>query len=471
MAKIAKAYAITDAQITFVSLVDKAANKHKFLIKKANNGMMQYETVGRILKADDEHHYVTGVVYEPMVEDTQGNYMTEEEIAKAEHWYMKNGHSVDLQHSFDAEPDDSACVVESWITKSDEKIAGQLIKKGTWMMTIEVSNPDVWSKVQKGEITGFSMGGFGNYSKVNTELLDDDSDSEALTKADKKSLLNKIAKAFGLVDKGDVKDRYDDKAKGSNFWNAVYALEDALGDYDLYGNMRYTTDPDKIRDALTDFDAIITDLLAKDDAVLVKSVEGPKKVEKAGRKMSGENKKTLAGIIQSLNKFAETFDDEDVKPEVDEPKPEEEAEKKGDEKEEDEKAKENSEANKTADGDASVEKSEKKEATKVTKAEVEAIIKDVIEKSANPEQKSPEQTATATDEVTVEVVTKMVQDAIQKAEKPVEKETISKAEAQQMVDDAIAKVLKSKGVSSNLNNEEPEEVKKSQDECYLHGIL
>lgn len=107
----------------------------------------------------------------------------------------------------------------------------------------------------------------------------------------------------------------------------------------------------------------------------------------------------------------------------------------------------------------------------MTKAEVEAIIKDVIEKSANPEQKSPEQTATATDEVTAEVVTKMVQDAIQKAEKPVEKETISKAEAQQMVDDAIAKVLKSKGVSSNLNNEEPEEVKKSQDECYLHGIL
>ena len=32
---IAKSYAISDAKIGFVSLVDKAANKHKFLITKS----------------------------------------------------------------------------------------------------------------------------------------------------------------------------------------------------------------------------------------------------------------------------------------------------------------------------------------------------------------------------------------------------------------------------------------------------
>ena len=35
MPKIAKAYAITDAKISFVSLVDKAANKKQFLITKS----------------------------------------------------------------------------------------------------------------------------------------------------------------------------------------------------------------------------------------------------------------------------------------------------------------------------------------------------------------------------------------------------------------------------------------------------
>ena len=39
MSKIEKAYAITDAKISFVSLVDKAANKKQFLITKAEHGL------------------------------------------------------------------------------------------------------------------------------------------------------------------------------------------------------------------------------------------------------------------------------------------------------------------------------------------------------------------------------------------------------------------------------------------------
>ena len=98
MPKIAKAYAITDAKISFVSLVDKAANKKQFLITKSEDGAANFATFGRILKADADSHFVTGIVYEPMVEDTQGNYMTEEEITKAAYWFAKNGNQVDLQH-------------------------------------------------------------------------------------------------------------------------------------------------------------------------------------------------------------------------------------------------------------------------------------------------------------------------------------------------------------------------------------
>ena len=75
MSKIAKSYEISDAKIMFVSLVDKAANKHKFLITKSQGNEADFQTYGRILKADS--HYVTGIVYEPMTEDTDGNYMTE----------------------------------------------------------------------------------------------------------------------------------------------------------------------------------------------------------------------------------------------------------------------------------------------------------------------------------------------------------------------------------------------------------
>ena len=69
MSKIAKAYAITDAKISFVSLVNKAANKKQFLITKSENGAARFSTYGRILKMDSDSHFVTGIVYEPMVEE------------------------------------------------------------------------------------------------------------------------------------------------------------------------------------------------------------------------------------------------------------------------------------------------------------------------------------------------------------------------------------------------------------------
>lgn len=135
---IAKAYAISDAKISFVSLVGKAANKHKFLIAKSEDGKANFTTYGNILKADSTAHLVTGIVYEPMVEDTDGNYMTEEEITKAAHWFAKNGNQVDLQHSF--EPLKGAVVVESSVTKCDMELEGQSIKKGTWLMTVELQD-------------------------------------------------------------------------------------------------------------------------------------------------------------------------------------------------------------------------------------------------------------------------------------------------------------------------------------------
>lgn len=68
-----KACEITDAKIQYVSLVDKAANLRKFLLTKADDGKASFTTYGRILKTDAANHYVTGIVYEPMAEDSHGN--------------------------------------------------------------------------------------------------------------------------------------------------------------------------------------------------------------------------------------------------------------------------------------------------------------------------------------------------------------------------------------------------------------
>ena len=161
--KVEKAYAISDAKISFVSLVDKAANKKKFLIRKSDDcedDSKEFISYGKIIQKSEEGHLVTGIVYEPMTEDTDGNYMTAEEIEKTAHWYLKNGKNVDIQHCYEAA--DGVDVVESYVTKSDTKIGNENIKPGTWIMTMEVRNDGIWNKIEKGEITGFSMGGFGS---------------------------------------------------------------------------------------------------------------------------------------------------------------------------------------------------------------------------------------------------------------------------------------------------------------------
>ena len=239
-----KAYEITDAKISFVSLVDKAANKRQFLLKKEDGGKATFTTYGRIIKADADNHYVTGIVYEPMEEDSHGNYMTEEEITKAAYWFAKNGDKVDLQHSF--EPLDGATVVENWIAKADFDIDGETVKKGTWLMTVEVSDESVWEGIEKGDITGFSMGGLGNYSEEDTDL---DSVSKQETNT-KKGLLKQLAQALGLnpVEKGAMAELYEERSKGSLFWNAFNSLENVLYKYDpVTGKYIYETDEVKVR--------------------------------------------------------------------------------------------------------------------------------------------------------------------------------------------------------------------------------
>lgn len=185
--KLSKSRCISNAQIQFVSLVDNPANKKTFLITKARGGIASFSSFGKIVKTDINNHYVTGIVYEPMVEDAQGDFMTEDEIQKAAVWYAKNGNGVDLQHNFSKL--NNAVVVESMVAKADFYINQQLIKKGTWLITVEISDSHVWNAIRNGRITGFSMGGNGTYSEEDIYLNDN---NNAVDKGFLKSLAKKL---------------------------------------------------------------------------------------------------------------------------------------------------------------------------------------------------------------------------------------------------------------------------------------
>ena len=188
---LTKATEMSNAKIQFVSLVDAAANQRQFLLAKAKDKQANFTSFGKILKADKKNHYVTGIVYEPKKEDSHGDFMTEEEITKAAYYFAKNSNQIDLQHN--KLPLEGATVVESWIAKADFTLNQEPVQKGTWLMTVEIANNDIWNKIEKGEITGFSMGGVANFSKEDKELENLNKQEES-----KKGLFKQLAEAFGL---------------------------------------------------------------------------------------------------------------------------------------------------------------------------------------------------------------------------------------------------------------------------------
>jgi hypothetical protein len=117
----------------------------------------------RLLKADSPH-VVYGVVYEPCSKghnvcklDTQGDWVTPEELRKAAWAYMEKSRTVGSQHRGPAK----AVPVESFIAPVDMDVDGETIKKGSWVVGVKINDEATWEKVESGILNAFSIGGKG----------------------------------------------------------------------------------------------------------------------------------------------------------------------------------------------------------------------------------------------------------------------------------------------------------------------
>ncbi|MCT4779832.1 MULTISPECIES: XkdF-like putative serine protease domain-containing protein [Exiguobacterium] len=147
---------IKNLVVSHVSIVDKAANKRSFLLTKSE----EQPNVSRdmnILKQDESQQIAYGIVYEPLIKDAHDDYMTADEIEKAAHIFLKDYRQIDKQHDFTSQVGD---VIESYIAPADFELGGETVTKGTWVMAVKVAD-EVWTGIQKGEYTGFSLAGMG----------------------------------------------------------------------------------------------------------------------------------------------------------------------------------------------------------------------------------------------------------------------------------------------------------------------
>jgi|GEM_PF-3013383 len=107
---------------------------------------------------DDAKRIVYGVVMQPHVPDSQGDWQEPECIEAAAHRYLAESRKHDVQH---AEEEVAVVPVESFIAPADMEYAGRPVLKGSWVIAVRVDDPEVWNQVCEGGLTGFSIGGTG----------------------------------------------------------------------------------------------------------------------------------------------------------------------------------------------------------------------------------------------------------------------------------------------------------------------
>lgn len=129
---------------------------------------------GEFSKTDDDKRQAFGwasvveVNGEPVV-DRQGDWISPEELEKAAYDYVIKSRKGGDQHKRDGEnPFHASDMIESFVV-TPEKIEKMGLPKDTpvgWWVGYKVHNDETWSKIKKGEHTGFSIHGKGKRREV-----------------------------------------------------------------------------------------------------------------------------------------------------------------------------------------------------------------------------------------------------------------------------------------------------------------
>lgn len=130
----------------------------------------------------DEEMISYEVVYEPMIKDAHGEWMTEATIEKACENFNKNLEKGIVQPNlFHLKETDSFTIESTWVQKEfDVKVVqtNEVIKAGSWVAKIQYNDTELWNLKKQGIIGGVSIGGTGYVNKKTGEITDVSFDGE-----------------------------------------------------------------------------------------------------------------------------------------------------------------------------------------------------------------------------------------------------------------------------------------------------
>jgi hypothetical protein len=142
---------------------DDLSKSRVFYVPVAGVEEAQGVSIAKVIKAEDRgggdysEHFVLGIVAEPEVVDAHDDVVGEDEIRRAAHKFMESYRNMGVQH--ERIDNEGIRILESCVTRCDEEISGQYVRKGSWILGLRVVDDDLWKSVLKGDYTGLSLGG------------------------------------------------------------------------------------------------------------------------------------------------------------------------------------------------------------------------------------------------------------------------------------------------------------------------
>jgi hypothetical protein len=108
---------------------------------------------------NEELKQVTYVAMLPDSTDLHGDFTSAEEVRKAMESFNRSSMRANLFHMTMT---DTFSVVESYLAPTEFILGDNLVKKGTWLMTLQVHDDKLWELVKSGDINGISIGAVAN---------------------------------------------------------------------------------------------------------------------------------------------------------------------------------------------------------------------------------------------------------------------------------------------------------------------
>ena len=149
------------AGIEAISVVENPAIESDFIALKKQEF--------KLAEVDKEKRILMGAalipnkpIYRQSGEQEYYIYFSKNTVRKASELFFINGNQNNstLEHELELK---GLSAVESWIVESEQdksRMYDLNVPMGTWMVSMKVNNDDIWQKVKKNEIKGFSIEGY-----------------------------------------------------------------------------------------------------------------------------------------------------------------------------------------------------------------------------------------------------------------------------------------------------------------------